>query len=63
VSALLEAVALARELRDSAEREFRSALVRAKVEGGHSLSQLGRAAQMSRAGVNYLIRRERGEKR
>jgi hypothetical protein len=62
VSAFLEAVQHARELRDAAARNFRDALVRAKQEG-HSLSELGRAAGLTRAGVAYLLRRERGEKR
>lgn len=62
MSSFLEAVSHARKLRDSAERGFRSALVRAKSEG-HSLSELGRAAGLTRAGVAYLLRRERGEKR
>jgi len=62
VSAFLEAVQHARNLRDLADRSFREALVRAKQEG-HSLSELGRAAGLTRAGVAYLLRRERGEKR
>jgi len=49
-------------LRDLADRNFREALVRAQREG-HSLSELGRAAGLTRAGVAYLLRRERGEKR
>jgi hypothetical protein len=61
MSALLEAITLARDLRDSAEREFRTALVNAKER--HSLSELARAGGLSRAGVQYLLRRERGEKR
>jgi hypothetical protein len=62
VSAFLEAVQHARHLRDLAEQGFRETLVRAKQEG-HSLSELGRAAGLTRAGVQYLLRRERGEKR
>ena len=62
MSAFLEAVSSARKLRDLANRSFREALIRAKEEG-HSLSELGRAAGLTRAGVAYLLRRERGEKR
>ena len=61
MSAFLEAVTIARELRDSAEKEFRSALVRARAH--HSMSEVGRAAGLTRQGIAYLLRRERGEKR
>lgn len=61
MSVLLDVVTEARELRDRAEHEFRTALVRAKAH--HSLAELARAAGMSRPGIQYILRRARGEKR
>ena len=51
---LLEAVTQGRELRDEAQAEFLRALHRAQ-EGGHSLREIGRAADMSFNGVRWLL--------
>jgi hypothetical protein len=61
MSALLDAVAEARELRQTSEREFRSALVEAREQ--HTVVEIAHAAGITRQGVSYLLRRERGEKR
>ena len=61
MSALLDAVRDAAENRASAESEFRSLLVQAQA-GGHSLSEIGRACGLTKQGVRWIIRRERGEK-
>ena len=68
MSALLDAVTQARELRDAAgadweraDREFRRSLARAAEE--HSLREIGRAAGLTFTGVRYLIQHERGARR
>lgn len=69
MSALLDAVTQARELRDAAgadweraDAEFRRSLARAHEQ--HSLREIGRAAGLTFAGVRYLIQHaERGERR
>lgn len=60
MSALLEIVHEARELRDAAEREWRRALSRAR-EGGATWAQIAAAGGLTRAGARFLVRRERGE--
>lgn len=60
MSALLDIVAEARELREAAEREWRNAIVRARA-GKHTLEEIGRAAGLKKAGVAYILKRERGE--
>lgn len=54
VTALLDIVSEARELRDAAEEEFRRALVKAH-EAGHSLRVIGGAAGMSWSNVRKWI--------
>lgn len=53
MSALLDAVEIARERRDAAERAFRETLARACE--AHSLRVVARYAGMSHAGVRWLI--------
>lgn len=62
MSALLDIVAEARELRESAEANFAKAIVRARA-GKHTLEEIGRAAGLKKAGVAYILKRERGEQR
>lgn len=57
--AALDAVAEAAEHRHDCEREFRAALIQAQ-EAGHSLREIGRAANLTPPGVRYLIRRSKG---
>lgn len=59
MSTLLEVVHEARELRDSAEKEFRRALVRASEH--HSLREIARVAGMSFSGVAWHLKREKGD--
>ena len=56
---LLDVVAEARTLRDRAQAEYVSALVRART--AHSWTEIGRAAGLTRAGARYLVRRGRGD--
>jgi DNA-directed RNA polymerase specialized sigma24 family protein len=58
VSALLDLVSEARDLRDTANREFRRALVRAN-EGGHSLREIAEAAGINFSAVRGHLLRER----
>ena len=53
MSALLDAVEIARERRDAAERAFRETLERACES--HSLRVVARAAGLSHNGVRWLI--------
>lgn len=53
MSALLDAVEIARERRDAAERAFREALERAAEH--HSLRTVARYAGLSHNGVRWLI--------
>jgi hypothetical protein len=55
MSALLDAVAEAADRRADAEAEFRETLRAARSE--HSLSEIGRAAQLTPQGVRYLLKR------
>ena len=57
---LIELVAEARELREGAERQFALAIVRARA-GKHTLEEIGRAAGLKKAGVAYILKRERGD--
>lgn len=57
MSALLQIVSDARELRDQAEREFRLAIARAKER--HSYRDVAAAARMTRAGVQHVIRKHK----
>jgi hypothetical protein len=57
MSALLDAVEIARERRDAAERAFREALERACER--HSLRVVARAARMSHTGVKWHIERDK----
>lgn len=59
---LLEIVSEARELRDAAEREWRNAIVRARA-GRHTLEEIGRAAGLKKAGVAYVLKREKENER
>lgn len=59
MTALLEILQEARELRDTAEREFRLALRRASEQ--HTLRELAGVTGLTRQGVHYLLRREREE--
>jgi len=70
MTAFLEAVSHARELRDHAERAFRESLVRARAhrwhengrERSHSLEDIGQAAGLHRATIHYLLKRGETEK-
>ena len=59
MTALLQIVSDAREIRDQAEREFRLAICRAKER--HSFREVAAAAGMTRAGVQHVLRRHREE--
>lgn len=67
MSARLETVQEAAELRRDAETEFRRALVNAAERDPHTgkpyhtLSEIGRAAGLTKPGCAYLIRRTREE--
>lgn len=52
MSALLDAVEIARERRDAAEQAFRETVRRARES--HSLAQIGRAAGMTKNGVRWI---------
>ena len=60
MTALLDILSEAAELRETAEAEFRKALVRASAQ--HSLRECARAANISHAGVAFILRTERGTK-
>ena len=62
MSALLDIVAEARELREAAEANFAKAIVRARA-GRHTLEEIGRAAGLKKAGIAYILRRESGEEK
>lgn len=57
MSALLDLCAEARELRATAEREWVRAIVRARA-GRETLSAIGRAAGLTKAGTAYVLKRE-----
>lgn len=56
MSYLLDAVREGREIRDSAAEAFRVAVRRAK-DGGHSLREIGLAANMTPPGIQHVLRR------
>ena len=57
MSALLAIVEAAREARDTANRDFVRAVVRAKRK--HSYAQVAAASGLTRAGVQHVLRREK----
>lgn len=59
MSALLDVLAEARELRDAARHEFERAVIRASEEGRHSLRQIAGAAGVSVMGVRYILNKHR----
>lgn len=54
MSALLDAVSAAREARDAAQAHYREVVRKAREH--HSLSELARAAGITRSGVQHLLR-------
>ena len=54
MSTLLRAVTRAASRRTTTEQAFRASL-RAAVDGGHSLREVGQAAGLSYEGVRYLL--------
>lgn len=59
MTALLEILQEARDLRDAAEREFRLALKRAAEL--HTLRELASVTGLTRQGVHWLLKREQRE--
>lgn len=56
MSYLLDAVREARDLRDASSDAFTVAVRRAK-DGGHSLREIGLAADMTPPGIQHVLRR------
>ena len=60
MSALLDIVREARELREAAEHNFRVAIVRAKSQ--HTLTEIGRAAGLGKARISQIVNQSREER-
>ena len=56
MSALLDAITQAREARDAAQAHYREVVRKAREH--HSLSELARAAGITRSGVQHLLRKD-----
>ena len=58
MSALLDIVRDLTAVRRDAEREWSTAIVRARAH--HSLSEIARAADITKSAVAYILKREKG---
>lgn len=62
VSALLDIVSEAREIRDAATAELVRAIRKASEEGGHTGTQIAAAARLSKQRVSQLLREGRTDR-